>query len=184
MYPAIASICLFIGAASSCIQHAGKAAPIFAPSDTMTIAASEKEFILKSGQKAIDIPLKNLESKPEIGNNYVWLIFDEISVETAGEGVYEVYINRSRQNGPTDDNLKEESLLGKLNLYNLTIPNSPPRISMKIPDRMKFLFSERQSLQPLRITVLFRGNVLPNQTEVEHTGKLHFGKVRVVQVRQ
>ncbi|MFN0177114.1 MAG: hypothetical protein ACKVU0_20905 [Saprospiraceae bacterium] len=184
MINTLSFIIFLLGVSGSCTMQGGKLASGFTETDTIFIAASQKAFVLEKGQKAVYIPLETLNHAPLSNTKPVRLLFENIRVDASGEGVYEVYLNRTKQgNGETNAaNLLAENLVGTLNLYNLTIPNSPQVVSMAVSGALKNLaISDEPSLPSLSITVVFRGNIMPNQTEVGHTGQLYFGKVSIVQ---
>ncbi len=149
--------------------------------DTVVLATSKKGQTFDKGQEMHQIKLDAGKNKHPAGNGQYLLILDSVVVHTLPEGVYELYLLPANSRVPDSFSAEDGSFVDLLNLYNLSDKSKPPVVTVNVTRNAERLISRNKPCDLLLI-VFFRGNEMPDQKPVAHTGKLSFGKISLVHV--
>ncbi|GEM_PF-3560736 len=158
------------------------AAPPKLLTDTVVLATSQKWQTFDKGQEMRQIKLEAGKHKNLTANGQYFLILDSVVVHTLPEGVYELYLLPANNRVPDSFSPDDGSFVDLLNLYNLSDKSKPPTVSVNVSRNAEHLISRNKPCQDLLLIVFFRGNEMPDQKPVAHTGNISFGKIRLVQV--
>jgi hypothetical protein len=147
--------------------------------DTSILALNEQSFTIEIGKPFYQATLIS-SGKKLSGYKKVLLLLDHPVILQNPDGVYEVYIS------PETNDVKMLSpshpgFINVLDLYALTVSEPPNYLSIDLSKKSVELAKDGQPLQPLNVTILFRGNGLPGNVESKKAGQMTVKGIRVIQ---
>jgi hypothetical protein len=148
-------------------------------SDTSIIAASKQAFTIGTDKPFYQVALLS-SGKKLSADKKILLLLDDTKVLNNPDGVYEVYVS-----GETTDvkmlSSSHPAFVNLLDLYALTANDPPKFLSVDLKGKLTALVKDGQLLSPITLTILFRGNMLPDNTESKQAGRMMVKGVRVIQ---
>ncbi len=148
--------------------------------DTSVLARSAESFTINSAQPFYQGKLESSGKKLSPDKKTV-LMLDQPKVDQTPDGVYEVYLTAEKSDTKTLS-ASHPGFVNVLDLYSLTTEAPPDYISVDLTKILIGLSKSGQALTPLYVTVLFKGNVMPdNSMASTQAGKLSIKSIRVVQ---
>lgn len=148
-------------------------------SDTSILAAYDHPLLINSDTPFCQVNLVSSGKKLSAGKK-ILLLFDDPLVLQNPDGVYEVYVTREKIDLK---NLSSSNpgYINVLDLYALTVTDPPNYLSIDLTKKSVQWAKDGQALAPLIMTILFRGNTMPDNLESKNAGQMKVQRIRVVQ---
>jgi hypothetical protein len=147
--------------------------------DTTILAISKQSFTIETDSPFYQAVLLSPGKKLSAGKK-VFLLLDHPAVIKNPDGVYEVYITREATDVKAFSS-SQPAFVNLLDLYSLTAANPPAYISIDLTKNLTGLLKTGESLPAITITILFRGNLLPDNTGSKQAGQLKIKGMRMVE---
>jgi hypothetical protein len=148
--------------------------------DTMILAKSIQPFTIDGSKPFYQVELKPVGPQLYDASKKIWLLLDDPQVIQDPDGVYEVYITPK----PADIKMLASANPGFINvldIYALTAGEPKKYLVNDLSKHMGKWMKEGQPFPPLVITVLFRGTLLPDNSESKKAGQMTVKSMRIVQ---
>lgn len=148
-------------------------------SDTSILGVSKQSFTIETDKPFYQMALQSSGKKLSVDKK-ILLLLDKPDVIQNPDGVYEVYVS----NETIDVKMLSSShpaFVNLLDLYALTVNDPPKFLSVDLTKKLDALVKDGQLLSPLTVTILFRGNALPDNTESKQAGQTLVNGIRIVQ---
>ena len=147
--------------------------------DTVVLAQSEQSFTIDTSKIFYQTKVM-ATGKKVTGDKKILLLLDDPAIAQNSDGVYEIYVCPEK----CEVNILSSSHPGFVNvvdLYALTVSDPPDYLSVDITRKTSEWIKVGQPFPSIYITVLFRGNRLPEKIESRQAGQMVVAGMRVVQ---
>jgi hypothetical protein len=148
--------------------------------DTLILAAIAPSFSLNTEKSFYQAKLTS-SGKKVLTNKRTMLLLEDITISENPDGVYELYLSGEMN----DKNLLSPSdscFINLLDLYALTDSNNRNNISIDITKKISRNVIVGEKFPELTVTILFRGNILPDKADSKQAGRISVKKIKVIQV--
>lgn len=157
----------------------GAAKNITGDKDTNILARSEQSFTIETGNPFYQVIVVTT-GKKVTGNKKILLLLDNPMIGQNPDGVYEVYICLEKCDINTLSST-HQGFVNVLDLYALTMSDSPNYLLVDLTRKTSEWVKDGQPFPSLYITVLFRGNMLPENIESKKAGQMSIAGMRIIQ---
>lgn len=147
--------------------------------DTNVLARNEKSFTINSDTSFYQAGLISTGQNLS-GTNKILLLLGDPRVMQNPDGVYEVYASREAIDAKMLSST-HPGFVNVLDLYALTVNNPPNYLSVDLTKRLAELAKDGQPIFPVTVTIVFRGNALPDSSKSTQAGRLSVKGMRIVQ---
>lgn len=167
------ALCLLYSKCKASVQKGTNA-------DTVILAENVKPFSIDGSQPFYQVSVKAVEKKLYDNTKKIFLLLDDPHVTQNPDGVYEAYISMQKSDIKTLTPDKPD-FVNVLDLYSLTSSQGKKHLSIDISKNMVQFVKAGNQFPPVVITILFRGNSLPGNSESENAGQITVKGVRIIQ---
>jgi len=151
------------------------------PQNTSVIAESSRGIELSNKQIRSQAVLKRLKPFQTTTAKSYTLLLEKIKLDQLPEGVYEVYMS----NDPAEVTRtvpENTAFVNTLDLYNLQ-SSSDKTMPVNVTKNVKLWLENGKETADIYVVVLFKGNVLPDNTPIQNAGKITIGEIRLLENR-
>ncbi len=150
--------------------------------DTILVAESHQSLAINKRAPVHQVRLTTVNSIPLSGNQKFCLLIKGVEMQTPPEGVYEVYLTEQQED---KQGLTPESnlFINVIDTYTLTDKNAGIDFCLDASRNIAVLSKRNRLPSNFYVTVLFRGNMLPDKKEVTNAGSLTIGKMQLVWIQ-
>jgi len=151
--------------------------------DSIIIAASNNTIVIKEDVPTASIALKASKQQPFNKSKKYSILLNGIQMKQSPEGVYELYIIQPNTNPAK---LVDDSpyFVDVLDTYTIANSKGPQRISLDVTNHLLDQNKNSSYLLNYTITVLFRGNVKPDNTSARNAGLLIIDTIQLLQTNK
>jgi len=147
--------------------------------DTIILAGNQHSFKVDGTQSFFQAELTST-GKNFSDDKKLLLLFDRPINSRDPEGVYEVYVTRESPDVKTLSSFNP-GFVNVLDIYVLTADAPPHYLVVDLSKKSGEWAKDGQAIPSLIVTVKFRGNVSPDNTESKQAGQLSVKGIRIVQ---
>ena len=174
---------LLVMLAISCIFEERRSQQKLLPiNDTILVAESHQLVAINKNARLQQVRLIKVNSFPVSGNKKFCLLFNDVQMQSAPEGVYEIYLNKRKE-----DSLALEPgsklFVNVVDTYMLKEKKGEHSFCLDASGGIAVLAINNNLPPDFYVTVLFRGNLLPDKKEATNTGSLTIKGIQLMQIQ-